>query len=483
MAADSLLGIDLGTTSVKAGIIAPDGEVLDSFAQSYPTHRSDGHVEQDPEDWIRLIDAALARFAGRTVAALGLCSQVDTHVFVGADGRALMPAIQWQDARAAPEAAALDAQVTEAQKIAWWGAPMPIDASRAIARMAWVAQHRPEIWAQTQYVMLPKDYCLLRLTGVASTDPISNIGLVGPDMAYVSEVFDLVPGSAEKMAPLVPVMDLVGEVAFGPFKGTPAASGTMDAWTGLVGAGGAGEGQTVYLSGTSEILGISSQTVRPTPGAIVFPPCNGVRLHAGPTSNGGDAQLWFSEVSGIALQDISAMVAARPRSAATPLFLPQLDGERAPLWNADLRGAFLNVSRKSEMADFARAVQEGVAFAARHVLETLQASSGVQSDWIAGGGGGFLSDSWAQIRADVLGVPVRRLVSDHPGVLGAAMISGLAVGRYDDLSAASDLVVYGDVFEPDAGQSALYTSLFEIYKQAVSVQHDITQRLREAQAL
>ena len=281
---ENLIGIDVGTTSVKASVFAPDGTVLESFSQSYPTDRADMRVEQDPSHWTRLIDAALAQFDGHGIAALGLCSQVNTHVFVGADGQALMPAIQWQDARASDIAAELDAQVSEAQKIEWWGAPMPIDASHAMSRMVWVARHRPEIWDKTRYVMLPKDFCMFHLTGVPSTDPLSNIGLVGPDMGYVPGVFDLLPGSAEKMAPLVDATEVAGAVDRGRFKGTPVSSGTMDAWAGLVGAGAGREGRTVYLSGTSEIVGISSQTVTPTPGAIVFPPCSGVRcMRAPPT--------------------------------------------------------------------------------------------------------------------------------------------------------------------------------------------------------
>ena len=138
----------------------------------------------------------------------------------------------------------------------------------------------------------------------------------------------------------------------------------------------------------------------------------------------------------------------------------------------------MNISRTTQMADFARALQEGVALSARHILETLQASSGVNSDWIAGGGGGFLSDSWAQIRANVMGVPVHRLASDQPGVLGAAMIAGLAAGRFADLGAAEDLVRYADVFEPEPDKVALYDSLFAVYKEAIEAQNGIVQKLR-----
>lgn len=480
MAAECLLGIDVGTTSVKAGVIGPDGVARAQFSQSYPTTRVDGRIEQDPDDWVRLIETALQGFAGHDIAALGLCSQVNTHVFVGEDGKLLMPAIHWQDARARAEALALDAQVSDAQKIEWWGAPRPIDASHAIARMAWVALHEPEVWNKTRYVMLPKDYCLFRLTGVPSTDPLSNIGLVGPDMAYLPGVFDLVSGARERMAPLVPVTDLVGAVAAGPFAGVPVVSGTMDGWAGLVGAGAAQEGRTVYLSGTSEIVGISSQTVNATPGVIVFPPLSGVRLHAGPTNNGGDAQAWFAGVAGIGFDEMSVMVTLQPRSENTPLFLPQLEGERAPLWNAELRGAFIGISRKTGQADFARAVQEGVAFAARHILETLQASAGVTPDWIAGGGGGFQSDSWNQIRADVMGVPIKRLASDQPGALGAAMIAGFGAGRYSNIGATAELVQFGRTYTPDRDSARIYDCVFAIYKDAIDAQAEVTNRLREA---
>ena len=360
---DKLIGIDVGTTAIKAGVLDKSGTVFARFVEGYPTKRTGTTVvEQDPDDWVRLIGKALSSFNGNEIAAIGLCSQVNTHVFVDTEGKALCPAILWQDRRASDEAAALDAQVTAKQKEAWWGAPMPIDASHAIARMAWVAKNRPDIWNKTRWVMLPKDYCMLRLTGEASTDPLSNIGLVDNDLNYIPEVLALVPGASERMAPLIAITDIVGDIRQGPMKGTPIVSGTMDAWAGFVGTGGAKEQSTIYLSGTSEILGISSNKVVPTPGAIVFPEAHGLRVHAAPTQNGGDAKLWFTQVTGLTMGEMSAMVAETKRGMATPLFLPQLEGERAPHWNADLRGAFLGISRQTRLPDFARSVYEGVFF-------------------------------------------------------------------------------------------------------------------------
>lgn len=484
MSGNVIIGIDVGTTSVKAAVIALDGRILDEFAETYPTRRSgQNRVEQDPADWMRLVHRALERFAGHEVAAIGLCSQVNTHIFVDDHGNALMPAILWQDGRAGAVAAELDATVTAEQKAGWWGAPMPIDASHPISRMAWAARHRPEIWAGTRYVLLPKDYCIWHLTGEVSTDPISNIGLVGADLEFIPGVLALVPGAAERVAPLVGLTEVAGHLREGPFKGRPLISCTMDAWAGLVGTGASHEGAAAYLSGTSENLGISSRRVVPTPGNIIFPEYQGLRVHAAPTQSGGDAKRWFAEATGLSLDAMAALVAGGPRSAATPLFLPQLEGERAPIWDADLRAAFLGVSRQTGLPDFARAVYEGVALSARHALEGLKRSADVPVEVMNCGGGGFRADAWTQIRADVLGIPLRTLVAKEPGVLGAAIMAGIGAGLFGDFAEAhAALTAMDSVFHPDPARHRLYDELFAIYAEAIAANAQLGKRLSRLSA-
>ena len=481
MAAERLIGFDVGTTAVKAAVFDKSGAVEARFVENYPTQRRGiAFVEQDPEDWVRLIKKALRIFDGNEIAAIGLCSQVNTHIFVDADGNALCPAIVWKDRRASDEAASLDAQVTSKQKEAWWGVPMPIDSSHAIARMAWVAKNQPDIWSKTRWVMLPKDYCMLKLTGKASTDPLSNIGLVDSNLNYIPEVLALVPGAAQRMAPLIAITEIAGSIKQGAMKGTPIVSGTMDAWAGLVGTGGAKDQSTIYLSGTSEILGISSQKVVPTAGAIVFPKTHGIQVHAAPTQNGGDAKLWFSQVSGITMNDMSDMVKETKRGSATPLFLPQLEGERAPHWNPNLRGAFLGVSRQTGLPDLARAVYEGVAFSACQALNTIKKSAGVNSDIISCGGGGFRSVTWTQIRANILNTNIRTLISGEPGVLGAVILAAIGTGIHSDFETAhTALAKYSDDYYPDAKEADVYSSIFEIYKDAINVNADLSKRLIE----
>lgn len=483
MAADLILALDIGTTSVKAAVVGLDGQCHVQFAETYPTARpGTGMVEQDPADWTDRIDRAVAGIVAAglapRVAAIGLTSQVNTHLFLDAQGRSLSPAIVWQDNRAAAEAAALDSGVTIAQKLAWWGAPMPIDASHVLSRMRWMARHRPEVWAQTARVVLPKDFCFAHLTGDCRTDPLSNIGLTDAG-GYIGGVLDLVPGAADRMVPLAGVTDVMGRVRVGhPLAGVPVVTGTMDGWCALFGAGGGRDGAGVYVSGTSEVLGIVADAVHPTSGVIVFPDLGGVRLHAGPTQSGGAALAWFCALAGQTPEAVEAMIAASPRAALTPLFLPHLQGERAPLWNPALRGVFLGLDQATGLPDLAHAVHEGVALSARHVLEVLQRSANVVPVTLSCGGGGFRSAMWTQIRANVLGRVLVRLQVNEPTLLGAAALAARGIGQFASLGDAHRAMVRpGAEVVPDPALRGFYDDLFGLYTRTIAANADLNAEL------
>jgi xylulokinase len=474
-----LLAVDLGTGAVKAGVIAPDGTVIATARREIATQRPrPGWAEQDATTWTDAVRQVLAGLPAGGLVAGALCSQVNTHVFVDAAGAPLMPAILWQDIRAAAEAAELDAQVTVAQRLAWWGAPMPIDASHALARMLWVSRHRPEIWAATARVVLPKDLVLHDLTGEWVSDPLANIGLAGADGAHVPDLLALAPGAAERLLPMVPPDRVIGRLRRGTaMPGLPMVAATMDAWTALVGSGGGVEGAGAWVSGTSEVLGIRSASGPGAPGIVVFPQALGARLHAGPTQAGGAAMLWAADLLGL---EPGSMVPAAA-SAATPLFLPQLAGERAPLWDTTLRGALIGMGTATSPDDVVRAVFEGVALSARHVWEGLVASAGVTPTHLTCGGGGFRSDAWAQIRADILGLPLHRLEAGDAGLVGAAALAGVGAGLFPRLDAAvAALGRTGRVFVPDPAARARADDLFGIYKDAITAQAPLARRLAAA---
>tara|TARA_R110001599_G_scaffold19941_4_gene76027 strand:- start:245 stop:1726 length:1482 start_codon:yes stop_codon:yes gene_type:complete len=468
---DLLIGIDVGTTAVKAGLLDQSGQILDYVSQPCRTMRREGGiVEQNANEWLQPIEIAFSQFSSemKHVAAIGMCSQVNTHIFVGKDGDPLAPAILWQDVRADAEARELDAAVSPEQRIAWWGAPMPIDASHVLSRMLWMARHRPDIWQDTAFVMLPKDYCAFKLTGQLATDGLSNIGLVDQHLQPIPDVLKLVPGAADRLVPVRDVLAVIGEIRAGPAAGIALANGTMDGWTGLLGCGAAAEGTTAYLSGTSEILGITSQSVQPTPGIIVFPPCQNIRIHAGPTQSGGAAKLWYGQMTGQSPQEMAATAAASDFAKPAPIFIPHLQGERAPIWRSHTRGVFLGLDHTTSAADMARSVYEGVAFSVRLLLQALQQSSGISSGPIHCGGGGFQSDIWNQIRADILGRELRRVAVTDTGVLGAAGIAACAVGLHPSLSAAFEQIVRFDAaYQPNSSLKSRYDALFDIYVNAI----------------
>lgn len=466
MVGRGLIGIDVGTTSVKAVMIDLAGNRLAEFAQAYPTARpAAGLVEQDPDDWLRLVRAALDAFA-KVGAAYAICvtSQVNTHVFTDAAFRVLYPAIVWQDTRAAEAGAAVDAGVSVEDKTRWLGAPIPVDASHALARMGWMQGARPDLWAKTAHVLLPRDWIVARLTGVLATDPISSVGLVTPDFRYADALVARVAGAAERLAPLADPLAPVGRVAAGwPFAGTPVVLGMMDAWASLLGLGVARQGEGMYLSGTSEVLGIVSSRHVPEAGVITFPDWRGIRFHAAPTQAGGASLDWVAQLVGRSVAEACGMAADIAEDS--PLFLPHLQGERAPLWDAASRAGFAGLTGAHGAGDLVASVMEGVAFSARFAFEALERSACVRPPVLRVGGGGFAADTWAQRRADVFGRPLQRVCGRDPGALGAAVMAGAGTGAMPDLeSAVAGLVQLDLTFAPRPEAAARAERRYAIWR-------------------
>jgi xylulokinase len=471
MRGDVLIGIDIGTTALKAVMTAPGGERLAAHSARYAIHRpAPGAAEQDPADWLRELDAALARFAAHPraaeVAAIGITSQVNTHVFCDADLAPLRPAMTWQDTRAGGDGATLDARVTGEAKIAALGAPIPIDASHALARMAFVARTEPEVWAHAAHVLLPKDWAIARMTGEVVADPLSAVGLAGPDLRYAPAILALVPEAARLLAPLRDPLSLAGHIRTGPFAGTPVATGTMDAWASLFGLGVSREGEAMYLSGTSEVIALISAARTGEPGVVTFPDWRGITLHAGPTQAGGASLDWACRLLGRTPADLSALAASAQITPRSPLFLPHLEGERAPLWDAASRGAFAGLSSATDPAALAAAVMEGVAFSARLALEAVERSGARRVARLSLGGGGAASPVWNTIRADALGRTLAPIATAEPGASGALAMAGVAAGVLPDLAAATRaLTVAGADIAPDPARAAVAEERFARYRE------------------
>ncbi len=470
MTTELLAGIDVGTTATKAVLVDVGGRRVAEFVHRYPIHRPEpGAAEQDPADWMAGVLGALRHFADvadlSALRGIGICSQVNTHVFVDENGASVRRAIVWQDSRPAPDAAAIDATVTAAEKLAWFGGPVPIDASHALSRIAYVKRTDSDAFARTRHVLLPKDYCVLQLTGAIASDPVSAVGLVDRT-GYVAPLLGRVAGAAELLPPLFPFHHVAGVVrADLPAAGTPVVVGAMDAWGGMFGVGVVADGDAMLQSGTSEIAGIVSQRVNPTPGVILFPPYEGITMHAAPTQAGGAALAWFANVLGKTPGEVADLASTAEAGSAVPLFLPHLQGERAPLWDAASRGVFARMDGRAGAAEMARAVLEGVAYSGRLAFEALAKSAGGMPAAISLGGGGARSDFWCQTKADVLGVPLQRASVADAAAMGAAILAGVGAGVMPSLQAAvRGLVSYDRVFTPEAAMAGYHEERFAKYR-------------------
>jgi xylulokinase len=468
-----LIGADIGTTKTKAAAFTLEGRVVASAATRYAMARErGGWVEQDPEDYWSTLGDVLSRIGDEvslsSVRAVGVCSQVNTHVFADSDGRPVRPAITWQDQRCADVAEMLDGRVGDALRAQMGGADFHLDASSLLARVEWVRRNEPEAWAATRWVMTPKDFVNLRLTGTARTDPLSSIGLVASSGSGYLELDEVVEGVSATLPPLGDLATSAGRTAgdvLGLPPGTPVAIGTMDAWGSVYGSGVTGDRQGFLVSGTSEIIGVVGMDGSGARGAVAFPVYGGMRLFAGPTQAGGDALRWFSEIHGHHLPWPVVQADGAPAGSDGLVFLPHLAGERAPLWDPNLRGAFVGLRLDHGEDHLCRAVLEGVAYSARHLLEVLEEASGARPDELALSGGGAVSDLWSQIKADAMGRPLRRLQVLDSGVLGAALFAGVAAGVLPDLkSAAAQMVGTERVFEPRHQHAAVYEEGYRFYR-------------------
>ncbi len=487
------LGVDVGTTTVKVGVLPLDAAGaaagrMETADAPYPMRRpGPGLAEQDPSDWLEALGRAWAELSARvgptSVRSIGVCSQVNTHVLVGADLRPLTPAITWQDLRAAPDAARLDAAVAD-RRDALWGGPFTIDASFSLSRVAWLRRVDPDAAGRARWIVSPKDLVVAALTGEVVTDPISPIGIVGPDESYLGAVLDLVPGAAELVPPLAPFDAPAGATRpGGPCglpPGVPVAVGTMDAWGAVYGSGLVVPGRAMQVSGTSEIIGVASDRTLPTRGVISFPPVRGLHVHAGPTQAGGDALGWASRALGRSVDAVLADAADALRDPQPVIFLPHLAGERAPVWNAHARGVFLGITTATERRHLALAVLEGVAFAARHLLGECESAADRPVRELRLSGGASRSTTWNTIKANVHGRPLAQLATRDSGVLGAALMGLVAAGEERDIASAAEArVAVAANVEPDAdpGVLARLDTLYGVYRDAYRALEPLFPRL------
>ena len=503
-----VLSLDVGTTSVKAAAITVDGWQLGAATAAYGTLRPRPNwVEQRPDDWWRAVcDACAALFAGPGVdrgelIAVGLSGMAASHVLLGRDLRPLGPAMIWQDTRATAEAAALHEELGPERVIEAIGRGIPLTASMQGARMRWLRDHAPELLERTRAIVGSKDYLLWRLTGELATDRTSAngychmaTGALHPAMAAATGVGD------DRLPPRLEPTELGGRVhaeaaaATGIPAGTPVAVGMIDSWCNMLGAAVSQPGDAWDTAGTAEVVGVAAAPRSELGRTSAMRFLTGVVLAYGVTQCGTDALTWFAEalperdgagapLAGAAhYRRLDELAATAPPGADALVFLPDLEGERAPFAGARARGGVHGLHRAPRRAHLVRSVLEGVAYSVRHVLEANAAAADVRAPRVVVTSGGAKSRLWNQIKADVTGRAFVSLQVVDAGSVGAAILGAVAVGRYRLDEAIERMVRVAATIEPDPRHRALYDELYDVYLGLGRAQSELHHRLADLQA-
>lgn len=474
----NVLALDVGTSSCKGAVYCRDGILVAQASEGYGIQRpAPMWVEQQPDDWWQAAQTVcwqLVREVGpESIAGVGLSGQVPTMLLVDEAGNALAPAITWQDRRAEAEAAWLRENVSLDQLRDWLGMDLPVDAGWPPARMLWWRRNQPDLLAQARGVLMAKDYLLLKLTGAFASDAWSAKGLIHLLTGSAPETYYQTLDISASVAPLISApyaaLGVVTDEAArltGLRAGTPVVTGMSDALCGMAGTGAFSNPDIAFnLTGTSDITGCSGKSA--VSGLLFIPAeiTGDVAVLYGPTQSGGDSLAWFAEWVGMPIESVIGVAEATTAGASDLIFLPYLQGERAPLWDTSARGAFIGLMRQQGMGEGARAVMEGVAMSARHILELCDISPSPERV-VRVAGGGARVPLWNQIRADVLGMTVEVIEQQNVATLGAAMLAAVGAGLYVDLSAASAMVRIETTYTPAPVLREHYERLYGRFRAA-----------------
>ena len=496
-----LLGIDLGTSSVKVVIVDEGGRLLGVGMREYPIHTPQPNwAEQDPEDWWRAsIEAtgeALARAGveGESVEAVGFSGQMHGFALVDEAGAPVGPAIIWPDQRTVTEVQEIT-DLLGAEMLAQVAGTAPATGFLA-PTMRWLRKHDPARLDASYAALMPKDYVRLRLTGEMATDASDASATAAFDQrsrtwsAQIIERLELparllprVIGSAEVAGALMPK----AAQALGLRAGIPVATGCADQAAQAVANGLLDPGVGSITIGTGGQLFMPLTAPQADPGLRLHTFCHGhpARWYAlGAMLAAGLSLRWLRNTVGMAndpdaYPKLAALAANTPPGADGLLFLPYLVGERSPIMDPKARGTFVGLALRHELGHLVRAIMEGVSFAMRQILDIMLELGG-PVEYMLAAGNGLGSPVWRQITTDILNWPLRLSQEGERSGAGAALLGGIAAGVYPDFEAVRDLARSAAapvITEPVAATARFYDEQYgrflQVYPALKSVMHEL----------
>ena len=471
------IGIDLGTSGVKAILLNEQGDVVASQTEKLTVSRPHPlWSEQDPEQWWLATDRAVKALAQQhslsEVKALGIAGQMHGATLLDEQQKVLRPAILWNDGRCAQECERLENQVPESRGITG-NLMMP---GFTAPKLLWVHRHEPEIFRQVDKVLLPKDYLRLRMTGEFASDMSDAAGTMWLDVAK-RDWSDVMLAACHLTRANMPALfegsEITGTLlpavaqAWGMSE-IPVIAGGGDNAAGAVGVGMMNAGQAMLSLGTSGVYFAVSDGFLSKPESAVHSFCHALpeRWHLMSVMLSAASCLdWAAKLTGQSSVPALITAAQQADEQAEPVwFLPYLSGERTPHNNPQAKGVFFGLTHQHGPAELAKAVLEGVGFALADGMDVVHAC-GVKPASITLIGGGARSEYWRQMLSDISGLQLDyRTGGDVGPALGAARLAQIAMNSDKPLSDLLPQLALEQAHYPDADRHALYLQRRETFR-------------------
>jgi xylulokinase len=478
-----VIGIDLGTSAVKAILVDRGGVVHKSLSRPYPLiHEKSGYSEQEPEQWYlktkEIISEIVDHFEGKSeeIEGISFSGQMHGLVLIDKNYQVLRNAILWNDTRTTKQCKEIYdvlgekklVEITKNQALEGFTLP----------KLLWVKEHEIDIFNKTRFFLLPKDYLRFRITGTIEMDYSDAAGTLLLDIskkAWSEQIIESFNLNKEIFPPLVESHDFTGTVSeefakeTGLSPSTRVFAGAADNAAGAIGAGILAEGKILCSIGTSGvILSYESSSYKDYPGNVHY--FNHGKENAyysmGVTLSAGYSLNWFQQVfaSDESVPSLLEGIESIPPGANGLLFTPYLFGERTPHADAVIRASFIGMNASHTKKHFTRSVLEGVTFSLRESLDIIREKSDIST--IISIGGGAKNIVWLQMQADIFNAKVVKLSSEQGPALGASILAAYGCGWYSSLEECSRVFIsYEKSFVPNPTSEQKYNQLYQLYQE------------------
>lgn len=487
-----VLGVDLGTSSLKTLVMNHKGAIVTSAISSYDLiYPKSGYVEQNPKDWKRALKKCLDSLSKninlKDILSIAISGQMHTLVLLDEKNDVLRNAILWNDVRTSKQCDQINHDFGKeifdiTNNYATEGLSLP--------KILWIQENEEHIWEKVNKILLPKDYLRFLLTGKCNMELTDASGTLMLDTTskdwsrIICEKYDI---SLDKLPPIIGSTDIAGTVSkeasvyFGLSEKCIVVGGGADNACGAIGAGVLQKSQGLCSIGTSGvILSPVGPKNKPRTKTHFFYSADNINQYSMAVSlSSGDSLRWWRDVlnKDLSYEDLLS-VKDIPVGSSELIFTPYLSGERMPISSSDIRGSFTGLSHQHSQKHLSRSVIEGISFSLFDLLNMVNIEKDKPLERLVVIGGGAKNEIWMQILADITNCTLSTLVVDEGPAYGAALLADVGLGWSENLQEAINKnVKYDRTYKPNSIRHNDYLKIHEVYQLISKANEEVYRKL------